>query len=59
MPAQISLTGTLFTIKKAQEICNHLNKEDAGKYQYAISRASKDSAAVEIFDKDGYSLGFL
>ncbi len=59
MPAQISLTGTLFTIKKAQEICNHLNKEDAGKYQYAIHKASKDAASVEVFDKDGYPIGFL
>jgi hypothetical protein len=51
-------TGILFTVEKATQICNTLNKEDTGKRMYAPMKIGK-YASVEVFDSDGYSIGFL
>lgn len=54
----LSLTGTLFAPEKAKEICDNLNKEESGKRMYAPLKVG-NNASIEVFDSEGYSIGFL
>jgi hypothetical protein len=50
----------LFTPRKATEISNHLNEIRENGLMYAPNKIGKNKyATVEVFDEEGYSLGFL
>jgi hypothetical protein len=59
MKTAYSQTWTLYSPSKAFEIAAHLNKTDSEGLMYALKKITEQSAAVEVFDGDGYSLGYL
>lgn len=59
MKTALSLTWTLFSPQKAAEIAEHLNATDTEQFMYAVKVVTETSSAVEVFDADGYSVGFL
>lgn len=53
-------TGLLLSHQKATEIAQHLNSVRPENKMYAPRKIGKnDYAMVEVFDHEGYSLGFL
>jgi hypothetical protein len=59
MKTAYSQTWTLYSHKKANEIVENLNRTDSDGFMYALKRISEASAAVEVFDNDGYSIGYV
>lgn len=59
MKTAYSQTWTLYSPNKAFEIVAHLNETDSEGLMYALKKISDSAAAVEVFDSEGYSLGYL
>lgn len=50
----------LFTPEKATEIANNLNKIRPEGMMYAPNKIGRNKyATVQVFDQEGYSLGYL
>lgn len=50
----------LFTPEKATEIANHLNSIRKDGLMYAPNKIGKSKCAkVQVFDENGYSVGYL
>ncbi len=58
MKTAFSQTWTLYTAQKATEIAKNLNN-NKDEFMYAVKQITNNSSAVEVFDEDGYSVGFL
>lgn len=53
-------TWVLYAPKKATEISNFLNEKREDGLMYAPKKVGKNKyALVEVFDTEGYSLGYL
>lgn len=59
MEKTYSQTWTLYSPDKASEIASYLNETNSEGFMYALKKFSESAAAVEVFDGDGYSLGYL
>lgn len=58
MKTAFSQTWTLYTPQKAAEIVANLNN-NTNEHMYAVKQITNTFAAVEVFDEEGYSLGYL